>query len=55
MYIHITAVCLYCGRVGAGLSVVWELMYIHHYLTELVAFSAEINIISHTIVILTYL
>ena len=22
-------------------------MYIHHYLTELIAFSAEINIISH--------
>jgi hypothetical protein len=30
-------------------------MYIHHYLTELIAFSAEINIISHTIVILIYL
>ena len=30
-------------------------MYIPHYLTELIAFSAEINIISHIIVILTYL
>jgi len=28
---------------------------IHHYLTELIVFSEEINIISHTIVILTYL
>ena len=25
MYIPITAICLYCGRGGAGLSVVWEL------------------------------
>ena len=26
MYVHnVTAVCLYCGRVGAGLSVMWEL------------------------------
>ena len=30
-------------------------MYIHHYLKELIAFCAEINITSHTIVILTYL
>ena len=30
-------------------------MYIHHYLMELIAFSTEINIMSHKIVILTYL
>ena len=29
-------------------------VYNHHYLTELIEFSAEINIMSHTIVILTY-
>ena len=32
-----------------------NIMYIHHCLTELIAFFAEINIISHAIVILTYL
>ena len=48
-FLNITVICLYCGRVGAGLSVVWELyrsvQFPHHTQTSFTLQYSSLNIV----------